>query len=131
MRLVLDREADFVGDGLNLPLVGAVADDEIVRELGNAGEIQNLYIARFLGFRGADGDEPGGDTDFVRWDFARMNWLRVRLSQNTLLWVSYYRRGLVTGTISRAMAYSGVIGLVSVPTRKVCVGVALAGGVTR
>ena len=92
MRLVFDGEADLFRYGLDLALVGARADHEIVGERGNPGQIQNLDVSRFLGFRGADCDKPGGYVDFIRLDFVRIGWFRVRLSQNTLLCVSYYSR---------------------------------------
>ena len=53
-------EADFVADGLNLPRVGAGRDYEEVGERSDASEVQNLDVSGFLGFGGADGNEPGG-----------------------------------------------------------------------
>lgn len=100
--LAFDGKADFLGNRLDLALVGAGADHEIVGERGDLAQIQNLDIGRLLGFRRADCDKPGGNIDFVRcalvrFDFVRIGWLRVRLGQNTLLWVCYYRCGAATG----------------------------------
>jgi hypothetical protein len=58
--LLLQLEADFVADGLNLARVGAGRDDEEIGERGDAGEVQNQDVGGFLGFGGADGNEPGG-----------------------------------------------------------------------
>ena len=78
--LLFELHRDFIANGLNLPLVGAGADDKEVRKRGNAGEVENLDVGRLLGFGGADGDEPGGG-----WGLSGCF-----LSQNTLLFVSYY-----------------------------------------
>lgn len=42
--LILELESDFVGDGLNLALIGARTDYKEVREGGDAGEIQDLNV---------------------------------------------------------------------------------------
>jgi len=58
--LLFELDCDFVANGLNLPLIGAIANDKEVRERGNAGEVENLDVRRLLGFGGAYGNEPGG-----------------------------------------------------------------------
>lgn len=83
--LMFELQPDFIANGLDLALIGAGADDEIVGEGGDTGEIENLYVGGFLGFGGADGDEPGG-----RFSFGPGIFLDVGLGQNTLLSVSYY-----------------------------------------
>jgi hypothetical protein len=82
---VLQLQSHFVGDGLDLALVGAGADDEVVGEGSDAGEIEDLDIGSFLGFSGADGNEPGRGGGFGSGGL-----FTVCLSQNTLLKVSYY-----------------------------------------
>ena len=104
MRLAFDGKPDFLRNGLDLALVGAGADHEIVGERSDPGQIQNFDVARFLGFRRTDCDKPGGDADFIRLDFVRIGWSRVRLSQNTLLCVSYYSRGPATGPMVEVFA---------------------------
>ena len=78
-RLLLQLKADFVADGLNLPLVGAGANDEKVGERSDAGEVQNLYVGSFLGFGGADRNQPG------RGSGLNAGFCSVGLSQGTLL----------------------------------------------
>jgi hypothetical protein len=60
VRALLELHADFVADGLNLALIPAAADDEVVGEAGDAGQVENLDVGGLLGFRGANGDQPGG-----------------------------------------------------------------------
>jgi hypothetical protein len=45
---------DLVGDGLDLPRIGARADDEVVGEGGDAGQVENPDVGGFLRFGGAD-----------------------------------------------------------------------------
>jgi len=52
--------ADLVGDGLHLALVVAVADDEVVGEGGDGGEVENFDVGGLLGFGRAYGNQPGG-----------------------------------------------------------------------
>jgi hypothetical protein len=80
-------QADVVGDGLDLPGIGAGTDDEIIGERGDGGEVQDADVGGFLGFGGADGGEPVRDG---RWEFRGL--VDVGLLQNTLLKVSYYKR---------------------------------------
>ena len=57
--LVLLLEADFVADGLNLARVGAGGDHEEIGERSDASKVQDQDVGGFLGFGGADGNEPG------------------------------------------------------------------------
>jgi hypothetical protein len=83
--VLLELYPNFVRDGLNLPLIGSRADDEIVRERSDSGEVQYPDIGGFLGFCGADSEEPGWRCDFGVGCFRKIG-----LGQNTLLCVSYY-----------------------------------------
>jgi hypothetical protein len=49
----------LIGDGLHLLRVGAGADHKKVRKGGDAGQVQNLDIGRFFGFRRLDCESPG------------------------------------------------------------------------
>ena len=94
--LVLEIEPHLVRYGLDLPLVGAGGDDEVVRERRDTPQIEHLDIGSFLGFGGADGYEPGrgsscGGDGFVA----------ICLGQNTLLSVSYYMERSAIGERSR------------------------------
>jgi hypothetical protein len=60
-------------------LVVAGANDEVIREAGDAGEIEDFDVGGFLGFGGANGDQPGGPGEF---QFA--GGLRVRFGQKKL-----------------------------------------------
>ena len=84
-RQAFELQGDFVGDGLNLPLIGAAAEDEIIGEGSDAGQIQNLDVGGLLGFGGADRYEPGCGGGRKGGGCFKM-----RLGQNTLLLVSYY-----------------------------------------
>jgi hypothetical protein len=85
-RLLFELHADLFADGLNLALIGSGADHEKVSERGDAGEIQYFNVGCLLRFSGADGDEPGGrGCGFLR------NFVGFCRSQNTLLFVSYYK----------------------------------------
>jgi hypothetical protein len=66
-------------------LIGAGADDEEIRKRGDAGEIQDLDIGSFLGFCGADGDEPGRNGGLEAGRF-----FDVGLGQKLLLTIFYY-----------------------------------------
>jgi len=84
--LLLDAQADFVRDGLDLPLVRARTDDEVVGEGGDPRQIEDLDIRRFLGFSRARCNQPRrGSGGCIGGN------VQVSLRQNTLLWVSYYR----------------------------------------
>ncbi len=50
--------AHRVRDGLDLPLVGSGADDEVIGEGSYFLEIQDADIGSFLGFSGAHGAQP-------------------------------------------------------------------------
>ena len=54
--LLLQLEADFIADGLNLPRVGPGGDDEEIGKRSDASEIENQGVGGFLGFGGADGN---------------------------------------------------------------------------
>ena len=54
--LLLQLEADFVADGLNLPPAGARRDHEEIGKRSDASEVQNQGVGGFLGFGGADGN---------------------------------------------------------------------------
>ena len=43
--------------------IGARADHEVIGERGDAGQVQNRDIGGFLGFGGADGNQPGGNLE--------------------------------------------------------------------
>jgi hypothetical protein len=45
---MFQTQADFVADGLHLLLVGAGADDEVVGERGDAGEVEDYEVGGFL-----------------------------------------------------------------------------------
>jgi hypothetical protein len=57
---VFELEADFIGDGLDLAGVGAGADDEIIGEGGDTGEVEDEDVGGLLFTGGADGGEPCG-----------------------------------------------------------------------
>jgi len=54
--LLLQLQADFVADGLDLARVGAGRDDEEIGKCSDASKVQNLGVGGFLGFGGADGN---------------------------------------------------------------------------
>jgi hypothetical protein len=60
VRALFELHTDFIADGLNLPRVASIADDEVVGEAGDAGQVENLDVGGLLRFRGANGDQPGG-----------------------------------------------------------------------
>ena len=98
---LLEMEADFIGDGLDLAGIGAGADDEEIGEGSDAGEVENLDIGGFLRFGGADGGEPGrdGGGEFL-------GLVDLGLLQNTLLWVWYYNVGRASWPAFSATAAS-------------------------
>ncbi len=61
---LLELQCDLVGYGLHLLRVAAIAEQEIVRESGNAGKIQNFDLGGFFGLSGANGYEPVGQGCF-------------------------------------------------------------------
>jgi hypothetical protein len=83
--LVFELKTHFVADGLDLALIGASADHKIIGEGGNAGEIEYFDVGGFLGFSGADGNQPGWGFDL---QFRGLS--DVGFGQITLLSVSYY-----------------------------------------
>jgi hypothetical protein len=85
---MLQAEADLVADGLHLLLVGAGADDEIVGERGDAGEVEYDQVGGFFRFCGADGNQPGW-----RGGLGGSGFLEIGLGQNRLLPLSYYGEG--------------------------------------
>jgi hypothetical protein len=82
---MLQAQADFVADGLHLFLVGAGADDEVVGERGDAGEVEHDQVGGFFRFRSADGNQPGW-----RSGLGGSGFLEIGLGQNRLLPLSYY-----------------------------------------
>ena len=58
--LLFDAQADFVADSLDLALVVASADDEVIGKTGDAGEVEDPDIGGFFGFGGPDCNQPGG-----------------------------------------------------------------------
>jgi hypothetical protein len=70
---------------LHLLLVGAGADDEIVGERGDAGEVEHHQVGGFFGFCGADGNQPGWRGGLGGGGFSEIG-----LGQNRLLPLSYY-----------------------------------------
>ena len=94
---MLQAQADFVADGLHLFLVGAGADDEVVGERGDAGEVEYDQVGGFLRFRSADGNQPGW-----RSGLGGSGFLEIGLGQNRLLPLSYYGlRGKFTADTQR------------------------------
>jgi hypothetical protein len=55
---LLQLDFDFIGNGLDLPGVGAGCDDEKVGKRGDFAEIENLDILRLLGIGRLDCREP-------------------------------------------------------------------------
>jgi hypothetical protein len=82
---MLQAQADFVADGLHLFLVGAGADDEVVGEGGDAGEVEYDQVGSFFRFGSADGSQPGW-----RSGLGGSGFLEIGLGQNRLLTLSYY-----------------------------------------
>jgi hypothetical protein len=87
---MFQAQPDLVADGLHLPLVGAGADDEIVGEGGDTGEVEDYQVGGLFGFGCADGDQPGG-----RCGLGGGGFLEIGLGQSRLLKLSYY--GAATG----------------------------------
>jgi len=58
--MLLQLQADFVGDGLILARVCAGANYKIISEAGDAREIQNSYAGCLLFLRGPNRDLPPG-----------------------------------------------------------------------
>jgi hypothetical protein len=83
--LLFELDRYFVTDGLDLSLIGARADDKEIGKRSNTSEVENLEVGRLFRFGGADGNEPGG----------RLRLFGFFLSQNTLLFVSYYIAAVV------------------------------------
>jgi hypothetical protein len=57
--MLLQLQPYLVTDRLDITLVGAGADDEIIRKRGDPGQIQDLDIGSLFGFGGANGQQPG------------------------------------------------------------------------
>jgi len=70
---------------LHLFLVGAGADDEVVGERGDAGEVEYDQVGCFFRFCCADGNQPGW-----RGGLGSGGFLEIGLGQNRLLSLSYY-----------------------------------------
>ena len=54
----LQGEADLIGDGLDLFRIGAGANDEVVGEGGNPGQIQDVNVGGFFRLGRADCNQP-------------------------------------------------------------------------
>lgn len=52
------RQTDLIGDGLNLFRIGPAANDEVVGEGGNPGQIQDVNVGGFFRLRRADRNQP-------------------------------------------------------------------------
>jgi hypothetical protein len=78
--VLLELEADFIGDGLDLAGIGAGADDEEIGERCDAGEIEDQDFGGLFRFGRADGGEPGRDGGGEFLDL-----VKVGLLQKTLL----------------------------------------------
>jgi hypothetical protein len=85
---VFQAQPDLVADGLHLLLVRAGADDEVVGEGGDTGEVEDYQVGGLFGFGCADGDQPGGRSGLGGGGF-----LEIGLGQNRLLKLSYYGGG--------------------------------------
>jgi hypothetical protein len=86
--LMFQAQTDFVADGLHLPLISAGADDEVVGESGDAGEVEDYQVGGLFGFGCAGGNQPGW-----RGGFGNCGFLEIGLGQNRLLEISYYAGG--------------------------------------
>jgi hypothetical protein len=64
LALLLQTQPDLVGDGLVLTRVRSGADDEIIGERSDPGEIQNRDVSGFFILSGADSGEPSWCFDF-------------------------------------------------------------------
>jgi len=56
--VLLQFYLDLIGYRLILPGIGAVADDQRIREGSHVAQIQHADILRLFGFGGMDGGEP-------------------------------------------------------------------------
>ncbi len=65
LALLLQPEADLVGDGLILPDVRSRANDKVIRKRSDPGEVQNFDVGGFFILRGADGGKPSRFFTFV------------------------------------------------------------------
>ena len=70
--LALQLEVHLVADRLTLPLVRPGADHEVIGKRGDAGEVQHLDVGCFLGFGGANGQQPVGDGRFFLIGFGQI-----------------------------------------------------------
>ena len=48
MAIALEAQLDVVGDGLDLPRVGAGTDQEIIGEAGDFSQVENYQVQGFL-----------------------------------------------------------------------------------
>ena len=88
--LVLELKADFVGNGLHLAGIGAGADDEVIGEGSDAGEVENDDVSGLFVAGGADGGEPVGLGSLVRyWTGGRFGFTNNQI--RFLQWLSYYK----------------------------------------
>ena len=85
--LLLQFQAQFVGNGLNLALIRAGADHEVIRERGDSREIQHPDIGGLFRFGRAYRGEPVGDGGGKFGGFGDVS------LQRALLLVSYYNSG--------------------------------------
>ena len=83
--LMFQAQSDLVADGLHLFLIAAGADDEVVGEGGDAGEVEDYQVGGLFGFGCAGSDQPGG-----RGGLSSGGFREIGLGQNRLLEISYY-----------------------------------------
>ena len=82
LTVLFQPQADLVADGLDIALVGARADHEVIGEGGDAGKVQHTDIDSLFGFGCANGYQPGWGFRWIA--FGRIGLLRIDLGQNTL-----------------------------------------------
>lgn len=63
-RILFQAEADFVGNGLNLPLIRAGTDDKDISKGSYASQVENLDVDGFFGFGRANREQPGWGSNF-------------------------------------------------------------------
>jgi hypothetical protein len=56
--LMFQLKVHFVADGLHLPGIGGSADDKVIGEGGDSGEIQDDNVGGLFGFGRAYGNQP-------------------------------------------------------------------------
>jgi hypothetical protein len=81
---------------LHLLLIGAGADDEVIGEGGDAGEVEDYEIGGLFRFGCAGGNQPGW-----RGGLGIGRFLEIGLGQNRLLKISYYAGGVAPDIAAR------------------------------